>query len=99
MPNRLSAFPGRWMAGITVWAVSAIPRSQHRHALNEKGQFAVQNRSPKLPMSAKWRQWSRKPDRWILVDRRLYIRQGSFPKEVLIGSQTLMRKEISMDLN
>src|ERR1039458_1508267 len=25
----------------------------------------------------------------MLVDRRLYIRQGSFPKKVLTGSQTL----------
>jgi uncharacterized protein YjbJ (UPF0337 family) len=29
------------------------------------------------------------PDRWMLADRRLYIRQGNFPEEVLTGSQTL----------
>jgi uncharacterized protein YjbJ (UPF0337 family) len=29
------------------------------------------------------------PDRWILVDKRLYIRQGSFPREDLPWSQTL----------
>jgi hypothetical protein len=39
------------------------------------------------------------PDRWILVDRRLYIRQGNFPKRSLPGRRHSRRKELSMDLN